>query len=263
MSRSRTYSVKVINRNRKSEWAVCKLRVPSQKFEKLEKLKWQVGESLKDAVENPVKTIGYIEHGHGMRGKQRWLTTDEDLVDMYEHFSSKNDAEILLWCYSPQEGNTTSGSTSTVRGEKRRRSSEDLPATSKRTTKFELHQKKMSDLEEIYEELQETHLDCYTAEQLRAWAHLIQMNKHDSYEEPPNKPFFRNTRKRGSSSAISSVSNASAAITPHVSPSKAVDLRMKNYQQLRYLQSLYDDGIINDTELADQKSSIMLSLKNL
>ena len=106
MSRSRTYSVKVINRNRKSEWAVWKLCVPNQKFEKLEKLKWQVGESLKDAVENPVKTIGYIEHGHGMRGKQRWLTTDEDLVDMYEHFSLKNDAEILLWCYSPQEGNT-------------------------------------------------------------------------------------------------------------------------------------------------------------
>ena len=53
----------------------------------------------------------------------------------------------------------------------------------------------MEGLEEIYEELQEAHMDDYTPEQLRAWAHLIQMNKHDSYEEPPNKPFFRNTRK--------------------------------------------------------------------
>ena len=50
-------------------------------------------------------------------------------------------------------------------------------------------------IEEIYEELQEAHMDDYTPEQLRAWAHLIQMNKHDSYEEPPNKPFFRNTHK--------------------------------------------------------------------
>ena len=79
--------MKVINRNRKSEWAVCKLRVPSQEFETLEKLKWQVGESLQGKVENPIKTIGYVEHGYGIRGKQRWLTTGEDLVEMYEHFS--------------------------------------------------------------------------------------------------------------------------------------------------------------------------------
>ena len=30
-----------------------------------------------------------------------------------------------------------------------------------------------------------------------------------------------------------------------VSPGKAVDLGTKNYEQLRYLQQLYDDGILD------------------
>ena len=74
-----SYSVKVINRARKSEWTVQKLRV-NQQFGSLEELKQQVSDSLKDAVENPISTSGYIEAGHGARGKQRWLTTDEDLM---------------------------------------------------------------------------------------------------------------------------------------------------------------------------------------
>ena len=41
-----------------------------------------------------------------------------------------------------------------------------------------------------------------------------------------------------------------------VSPSKAAELRMKNFEQLRYLQGLFDDGIITDKELVEQKQMV-------
>ena len=50
---------------------------------------------------------------------------------------------------------------------------------------------------------------------------------------------------------------------PGVSPGRAVDLRRKNYQQLRYLQQLYEDNILNEGEYAEQKSSILAALRNL
>ena len=84
--------MEVINRAHKSEWTVQKLRVNRQ-FESLEGVKRQVSDNLKEAVEDPICRIGYIEAGHVTRGKQRWLTTDEDLVDMYDHYSR---GEILL-----------------------------------------------------------------------------------------------------------------------------------------------------------------------
>ena len=51
--------------------------------------------------------------------------------------------------------------------------------------------------------------------------------------------------------------------TASVSPDKAVELRMKQLEQLRYLQTLLDDGIINEKEFAEQKNSVMLSLSKL
>ena len=50
---------------------------------------------------------------------------------------------------------------------------------------------------------------------------------------------------------------------PGVLPGRAVDLRMKNYQQLRYLQQLYEDNILNENEYAEQKRSILAALRNL
>ena len=50
---------------------------------------------------------------------------------------------------------------------------------------------------------------------------------------------------------------------PGVSPGRAVDLKMKNYQQLRYLQQLYEDNILNEDEYTEQKISILAALRNL
>ena len=48
----------------------------------------------------------------------------------------------------------------------------------------------MAEVEEIEEQLRERYCDKYTDPQLRSWAHLIQMKKHQSLDEPPNKPFL-------------------------------------------------------------------------
>ena len=48
-----------------------------------------------------------------------------------------------------------------------------------------------------------------------------------------------------------------------VSPGRAVELRMKNFEQLRYLQQLYDDGILTQIEYEEQKEKILSSLRKL
>ena len=51
-------------------------------------------------------------------------------------------------------------------------------------------------------ELSDQHGDVYTTEQIRAWAHMLQMKKHDSYEEPPKKPFFKIVLEGANSNAV-------------------------------------------------------------
>ena len=48
-----------------------------------------------------------------------------------------------------------------------------------------------------------------------------------------------------------------------VSPGKTVELKMKNYEQLRVIQQLYDDGIIDDKEFAEQKQNILTFLRKI
>ena len=43
----------------------------------------------------------------------------------------------------------------------------------------------------VYEQLRDKHKSLYDEERLRMWAHLIQMGKHASLDEPPDKPLFR------------------------------------------------------------------------
>jgi len=48
-----------------------------------------------------------------------------------------------------------------------------------------------------------------------------------------------------------------------ISPGKAVELRMKNLEQLRYLQQLFEDGILNEGEYTERKRGILSSLCSL
>ena len=48
-----------------------------------------------------------------------------------------------------------------------------------------------------------------------------------------------------------------------VSPGRSIELRMKNFEQLRYLHQLMDDGILTTTEFIEQKEKILSSLRKL
>ena len=48
-----------------------------------------------------VKEIGYIEPGHGVKGRMIWLRTLEDLNEIYVAHSSRH--EVILWCYMKQD----------------------------------------------------------------------------------------------------------------------------------------------------------------
>ena len=116
---------------------------------------------------------------------------------------------------------------------------------------------------------------------------MIVSKLHEDMDSPPNIPAFNSTPKRRTqneslASALSGVAVAFAKAlgesprpeqssvsenrpytTASVSPRKTVDLRMKNYEQLRYLQQLFDDGILSETEFFEQKKNILSFLKNL
>jgi len=70
----------------------------------------------------------------------------------------------------------------------------------------------MEEVEKILMELKEKHTGTYTEEKSRAWAHLIQMEKHTSYTYPPDMPYFK--RGKGTDKSSDSAVQTSASISP-------------------------------------------------
>lgn len=95
-------------------------------------------------------------------------------------------------------------------------------STSKGNSNYQGHLSKMSKVEEIVEDLERRHGEnnVYTTEQIRVWAHMIQLKQHNSYNEPPDKPFFRHSKCKSSGSEGT------------LSPAKRINLRTKCINQL-------------------------------
>ena len=72
------YTVKVINPGHKSEYKVETLK--SGRFTSTQDVKDQLSDLLKCKVTD----IGYIEPGHGLKGKQQTLIDDDDIDEMYD-----------------------------------------------------------------------------------------------------------------------------------------------------------------------------------
>jgi len=56
--------------------------------------------------------MGYVEPGHGPKGRRVWVYADSDLRDMYKRHQRKK--HVLLWCYnkksSSQDNSAVKGS---------------------------------------------------------------------------------------------------------------------------------------------------------
>lgn len=53
----------------------------------------------KEKVSSPITVIGYIKLGHGLSGKEKYLTSDHDILDMHEASEGKRD--VTICCYAP------------------------------------------------------------------------------------------------------------------------------------------------------------------
>ena len=62
--------------------------------------------NLKDEIGRLVRAqfsnVGYIRPGHGWKGKQELIDSNDDLQEMYSVYGNKKD--ILLWCHLISNG---------------------------------------------------------------------------------------------------------------------------------------------------------------
>ena len=105
------------------------------------------------------------------------LSTDDDLDSMYDCVSTTND--IMLWCFMelPKKSNKRL-----------------IPDNGKDTAKENAIASKICEVEEVVKKLRDKHGSKYSVEQLNAWAHLVNVKKHDSYEHPPLLSWFQKTQ---------------------------------------------------------------------
>ena len=71
----------------------------TRQFTSIEDIKDQLNELLKCKVAD----IGFIEPGHGLKGKQQTLIDDDDIEEMYDMYKRKR-CGITLWCYTSVDG---------------------------------------------------------------------------------------------------------------------------------------------------------------
>lgn len=232
------YSIKIVNPVRMSNSKnvrVCKWKSCQSLSELRNFLGVRVPSVEVDGKKPDFETvdIGYIEPGHGMKGKKQWLITDDDIEEMYKKHG------ILLWAYSFMNSSTK---------------------TKKMDSTFAEHMKSLLDADEKYDELCEKHGNKYTLEQLRMWAQLIRYGKHDSTDEPPDKPFWKGHKRHDVSQVPSAKRFATVA---NVSPIKKVSVRSELLDQLAKWHKLNENGVVSNEEYEELKKTILSDIKEL
>ena len=92
--------------------------------------------------------FGYIEPGHGLKGKKEWISDDEDVKEFLEKYRKKKTKEFTLWCYSQGPSQCKE-----KRGSKRSRSPTSKPGSSR----YEAHVVTMTKVNEIFKEIHGKH----------------------------------------------------------------------------------------------------------
>ena len=242
------YTVKAMNPGMKRDYDIHKLK--ANKFESVEELR----DYLLGALPCGFTQLGYIEPGHGLKGKTQWLVEDDDLVEMYTKCQKSS---ILLWCL--KEGQPSKSLP------KKGTSVEDTaftPATKKQTASNHCA-KIITEVEDVVKQLKEKHGSLYTVEQLNCWAHMYQSQKHGSLDFLPNLPYFRGTKhQRSTSSKDNSAGTASQnSSRPGMSPTKRVTLRTECMKQLELWHSLLEKGGISKETYDDMQRTILEDIK--
>lgn len=214
-------------------------------------MKESILNSFPSEIAQPEKLeFGYVEPGHGLKGKKEWILDDDDVKKFLMKYGSKKKKELLtLWCFSQGKDNKT----------KRAQSEKSSKPGSSR---YEAHNAKMAKVDEIYKKIHNEHGSRYSTEQKRAWAHLIELGKHDSITQPPRKRFFQSTSSTMSGSPAKSTASVTTSVT--TSPGRRrVSIRSECIDQLQKWHSLLDCGAISRQQYDELQSTILSDIKNL
>ena len=229
--------VKIIN-PKNSGGSIVKNWSASDTFVSVDNLKSEMGKAFAEYIEGYEFDVGYIEPGHGMKGKLTPLRSDSDLAAMHTDLEFKRKKQILLWikCLTKPKKRP------------RPESADGCPRPKRSGSMYESTLQKMHEVDVIARELETKHEGNYTKEQIRCWANMIQMKQHESYDNPPNKPFFK-TRAKSSTAAAG------------ISPGKKIGLRTECIQQLDKWHDLMARGIISEEQYKEFKETILADLK--
>ena len=183
----------MINPSRMSEYKNVEIHGRGY-FKVFNELKEFVSANLPSSIEIPKLQeveMGFIEPGHGGKGRKVWLFDDNDLQKMYEVHRLKK--QILLWCYT----HVSSTQKKLPADQKKLPDGTLKPSTS---SNYTAQLKRQEEVNAIYSQLKEKHeaFGKFKSEQLHTWAHMIFLKTHDSLDDPPDKPFFTGQRKRAS-----------------------------------------------------------------
>ena len=166
------YSIKIINPMRMKEFQTINLGKGGT-YKSTYSLRQYVSKNLPNT---PVLAdldlfnveIGYMEPGHGMKGRKLCLYDDNDITKLYKKYLGK--PTIRMWCYSSKKV------------------AKDGPSSA--TTNSISNSKEEKDVSTIYEVLKEKHDGAFTDEQLHTWSCMLKVKSHNSYENPPDKLFL-------------------------------------------------------------------------
>ena len=174
--------------------------------------------------------VGYVRSSHGWKGKQELLDCADDVAEMYTMYGKKTG--ILLWCH------LMSGESRAETSRKRAKVDGNSTPCAKRPTVWA---QKMSEVEKIVEKLRDKHGSLYSIEKVNAWVRMINVGKYDSYETPPDLPYFRGHKKVREGTVMilsprSSLSPVQQATS--VSPGKRITTRTQLLTQDMHLYCL-------------------------
>lgn len=182
--------------------------------------------------------IWHIVPGHGFKGKKMIITNDEDINSLYVYASGKRKKIMLSIqrsCESKEVGTRKRPKRILVTDDDDEAPEEVKEPKKKKQSKSE---EKFARVQEVVEKLKGKHGTKYTIEKLNCWAHMIDMGKHDSYEEPPKLPFFGSVSRRptsqstGNPSTAQSQSSTQDTVVVDISPGKLVKMRGDSISQI-------------------------------
>lgn len=249
----------------KEKFIICQLHNFQGRFTSIEYIQSVLSSEFAEHVSCEKKFVcGYFN------GRTKcWLISVKDVEMMYKSIQSHE--EIFLWCEGKGSDNAQSEATP---------SKKDKVSTNRRREREEA-------IDDIFDELRSKHAQAYSPVQLRLWARMISSGIHVSTDDPPNVPMISGNLPKRSKQDTSTgnvatdviVEAVAKALVPKIpssssppavctstsasSPVTLAEVRMKNLEQLKFLQGLYDSGTLTATEFDEQKDIILTCLRNL